>query len=193
MGKIFLEKMLNSEKFEESIVRLRTSINCIKNKKVILITSTFKNEGKSQIALSLAISLSQIQKKILLLDADIRKNKKSITNTLCDYLNGDVEVYKIINNTNFQNLDFICAGNGNINLLENQLFFQLIEYAKSKYDYILIDSASSSFNEPFILSKYSDGILFVIRENYMNINKILEIKEKLNKNKKIIGAVLNNY
>lgn len=68
-----------------------------------------------------------------------------------------------------------------------------IHYAKSKYDYILIDSASSSFNEPFILSKYSDGILFVIRENYMNINKILEIKEKLNKNKKIIGAVLNNY
>lgn len=203
MEKICLiNRLQDSIKFEESIIKLRTNLSFIRNnKKTILITSTSKKEGKSQISLALSISMSQINKKVLLLDANVRNSNINIysknnveIHSLCDYLNGNVEVSKIINETNFDNLDFIYAGMGNINLLDNELFFNLISYAKERYDYIFIDCASCSYPEPFMLSRYCDGILFVIRKNYLNIDRILNSKNELNKTRtKIIGTVFNTF
>lgn len=200
MNKIYLiNKLQNSIKFEDSIIKLRNNLNT-KNKKVILITSSSAKEGKSQIALSISISMSQIGKKVLLLDTNIRNpNLKNYSDneielySLCDYLYGNIDIKKIINKTNFDNLDFIYAGKGNLNLLDSKLWFDFIFNIKEEYDYVFIDSASCSVPEPFILSKICDGILFVIRQNYISLKNILSIKKELNETRNIIGAVFTKF
>ena len=104
--------------FEEAIKTLRTNIQfCGSNIKVIMLESAFPNEGKSSMTFSLASSLAQIGKNVLLIDADIRKSvmvsryqlDKEV-NGLSQFLSGQKNKEEIIYETNLKNLNIIFSG-----------------------------------------------------------------------------------
>ena len=85
--------------YEEAIKTLRTNLQFSgKSNKVVLLTSVHSNEGKSDISFNLAVELGKAEKKVLLIDADIRKSVyksrydiKEETQGLSQYLSGQVE------------------------------------------------------------------------------------------------------
>ena len=104
--------------YEEALKTLRTNIQFTgKSVKTILLTSCFPNEGKSDICMQLAIENGKAGKKVLLIDADMRKSayvtryrvRKAIKG-LSQYLSGQASEEEIRYTTNFQNVDIIFAG-----------------------------------------------------------------------------------
>ena len=137
----------------ESFKALRTNfLFCGAENKVVLITSCVKNEGKSTISIELSKSLSLSEKKVLLIDADLRKSmfaSKYTTNDgnisgLSEYLSGQAEYDDILYGTQNENLNLIFAGAvppNPVELLGSQKFEKLITRARDEYDYIIIDAA----------------------------------------------------
>ena len=133
----------SSYAYREAIKTLRTNIQfCGSNVRKIMFTSALPDEGKSQIAVVTAVSLAQIGKKVLLIDADIRKSvlasryqMKKEVGGLSQYLSGQKKLEDVINRTDVENFDIIFAGPYSPNpaeLLEEDLFGELINYVAGK-------------------------------------------------------------
>ena len=119
MKKLNLTDKRNPDYFySEAIKTLRTNIQLSgQSIKTILVTSCYPNEGKSDIVLSLAQELGSIGKKVLLLDADIRKTAyagrlgvEEEVKGLSQLLSGQVGLQEVIYSTNFPNMDIIFGG-----------------------------------------------------------------------------------
>ena len=137
--------------YEEAIKTLRTNIQfCGSGLKTIMFTSSMPDEGKSETAFALASSFGNIGKKVLLVDADIRKSVmvkryeiKGNPNGLSQYLSGQKSLEEICYKTDMENLDMVLSGPFSPNpaeLLEDELFKAMIESVKETYDYIIIDT-----------------------------------------------------
>ena len=191
---------------------LRTNINFLlqsaKNGKILMVTSTIKGEGKTFISLNLAISLSTLDKKVILIGADLRNPQihkslgldKSSFMGLTNYLSDD-EITKnniIIRNFNEElKFDLIMSGTIPPNpseLLSNGKFETLLNDLKQEYDYIVIDTAPTLLvTDTSIISNLADTLLYVTRANYTEkklIKFIAKIKESLSI--KSMGVILNN-
>lgn len=141
--------------------------------KVILVTSTLPQEGKTYISSNLAASLALTEKRVILVGLDIRSPKidesfnlkqgKGITNYLSD---NSLNIDNIIQPSNFNpHLDIALAGpippNPNELLLKDRLQL-LFSELKKRYDYIIVDSAPVGVvSDTFLLNKISDVCLYV--------------------------------
>ena len=188
--------------YEEAIKTLRTNIQFTgKNVKTIMFTSCFPNEGKSDVTFQLCQEIGNMGKRVLLLDADIRRSAyvnryriKQKVNGLSQYLSGQLAKEFLIYQTNFLNVDIIFAGPMAPNpseLLEEEAFRELLAEARAHYDYIIIDTPPvGSVIDAAIIAKESDGAVLVIeRVSYKVAQKSMEQLEKTGC--KILGAVLN--
>jgi tyrosine-protein kinase Etk/Wzc len=135
----------------EALRSVRTNLQFISNEpgpKVISITSTISGEGKTFISINLAGIIAFSDKKIIVMDFDLRKpkihlgfgveNKKGVSTILM----GLNDVKDCIQHSNIENLDFVTAGPVPPNpseLILGKRMRELIEYLKTVYDYILID------------------------------------------------------
>jgi capsular exopolysaccharide synthesis family protein len=161
----------------EQFRQLRTSMAYIginSRKKKILITSTISGEGKSFIASNLAMSLALTDKKVVLLELDLRKPKISqlfdvsrevgITN----YFIGNKDADHIIKRTEISNNLFIIPS-GAIppnpsELILNGKLEELLQYLDTVFDYIIIDTAPvAPVTDAYILSPLCDATLYVVR------------------------------
>jgi len=161
----------------EQFRQLRTSMAYIginSRKKKILVTSTISGEGKSFIAANLAMSLALTDKKVVLLELDLRKPKISqlfdvsrevgITN----YFIGNKDADHIIKRTEVSNNLFIIPS-GAIppnpsELILNGKLDELLQYLDTIFDYILIDTAPvGPVTDAYILSPLCDATLYVVR------------------------------
>lgn len=190
--------------YEEAIKILRANIQFSgSNLHAIMITSSISGEGKSTTTLELAKSFANIGKRVLVIDADIRKSTfglqiaKDITiDGLSQYLSAQKFLEDIIYESNIENLDIIFAGPYAPNpaeLLEDFLFEKLIQYSKKYYDYIIIDTPPM-FNlvDASIIAKYSDGVALVIESGAVSYKLIQKNIAQLEKsNTKFLGAILN--
>ena len=178
---------------------IRGNINFILNKKnenVLLITSTRSGEGKSFFTINLALSLSLLSNKILVIGLDIRNPKfseymhlnnkqKGITNYLSDesLLANDI----VVKNSGYENLDVICAGPVPPNpgeLLLSERLDHLIDELKPQYDFILIDSAPVGMvSDTFALNRLSNMTLYVTRANYTERSNIFFIESLIKQNR----------
>ena len=176
MKKLNLTDRRNPDYFySESIKTLRTNIQLSgQSIKTILITSCYPNEGKSDIALSLAQELGSIGKKVLLLDADIRKTAyvgrlevQEEVKGLSQLLSGQAGLQDIIYNTNFPNMDIIFGGPSAPNpsgLLSENIFKILIKELKDYYNYILIDTPPiGTVIDAAVIGRCCDGAVFLIQ------------------------------
>lgn len=115
---LLTNKNIVDPKNEEYYNALRTNIQFLgKDKKVIVITSTSENEGKSTVSINLAISLAKLGLKTILVDADTRKSVmagrfkfKNKISGLTNYLSGVSPIEDVIYETDIQHLNVIPAG-----------------------------------------------------------------------------------
>lgn len=189
----------------EAFKTLRSNLLfCKKNIKVILITSTNENEGKSYIASELSKSLSQIGKKTLLIDADMRKsvllNKRLVKQRimgLSEFLSGQARLNQILYHTQIKNFDIVFSGRfppNPVELLSTKTFSLMLKNLKEQYDYIIIDSAPLfHVIDASVISEQCDGAIFIVNSGKTKYYDAIDAKEQLLKSGcSILGVVLNN-
>jgi tyrosine-protein kinase Etk/Wzc len=162
--------------FAESVRSVRTNLNFLaseKESKVICITSEVAGEGKSFVAVNLSSTLSLIDKKVILIGADLRRSKLHKTfnvpndKGLSSYLSNQCTLDAIILHSDQENLDFIVSGPVPPNpseLLHNEKMTNLINQLKLIYDIVMIDTAPIGLvSDSIPLIRSSDINIFVIR------------------------------
>lgn len=190
--------------YSEAIKTLRTNIQLSgKSIKTILVTSCYPNEGKSDIAISLAQELGSIGKKVLLVDADIRKSSyishfqvEQEVHGLSEFLSGQIEVKDLIYNTNYPNMNIIFGGPvapDPSGLFSDNLFRTFLKEIRNYYDYILIDTPPvGTIIDAAVIARYSDGAVFVIEQGSVSYKVAQKAIRQLEKSScRILGAVLN--
>lgn len=201
MGTIEFKSMEPEFAVTEAMNTLRTNIIYSNEIKIINITSTFPNEGKSTIAIQLARSFAELGKKTLLIDCDLRKS------SLIHRFHGDRKLeglselltgqsVKIIHSTDIDNLSVICSGQIPPNpseLLSGQKFTVFIQALKEKYDYIIMDSPPiGSVIDAAIVGRNSDGTLMVVRNDFSTKAAVKRAKQQLEQSGcKLLGVILN--
>lgn len=166
------------------------------------LTSCNPEEGKTSIAISLAITMAHLGWKVLLVDADLRKptaakrlNEESELG-LSDYLVGNIEFEDAICETNFINLTYFSCGNDHLNpigLLCSARFEELMGKVKDDYDIVLFDTpALTSVVDGAIVASKVDANLLVVNMGLTTITSLKRVKEQLEKlNANTLGVVLN--
>ena len=189
--------------YEESMRMLRTNIQFSGgNLRVILFTSSIQDEGKSETSFQLAISFAKLDKKVLYVDADMRKSVftsryqiKENVQGLSQYLSGQ-NTEDIVYKTNIKNMDVVFAGPYAPNpaelLYENKLD-EFIKKQRLQYDYIIIDAPPlANIVDAAVIGRCVDGAVIVVKSATVSQRMVKRVKDQLEKvNCKIIGAVLN--
>jgi len=199
--------ILNSETdfyIHEAYNTLRSNITFSfggKGCKIVEVTSTNPGEGKSITSLNTAIAFAEANKKVLIVDADMRRPKlhrlldMKAKPGLSNILVNECDVKDAIRKYN--NIDVICAGEippNSTTLLESEGLEGFFEGIKDDYDYIIIDTPPvNSVVDSCILAKYTSGIVFVIKQNCAKKEHIVSAVSQLEfAGGKIIGFVLND-
>lgn len=201
------EQLLISKKridwrFKQSILALQSRIEkqMVQNEnQVLLVTSTLPQEGKSLIAANLALAFTKRDKKVLLIDGDLRNPSVEKTlglegnnKGLIDYFEDKV-VEGII--TSKEGVDIIGAGtkSGDItkNISETRMQV-LMKCLRKKYEYIIIDTPPSHlFTDAAILGKYADCLLYIVRYDMAEMDEIKDGIAPFIYNEKLLGYCIN--
>lgn len=189
----------------EAYRTLRTNIQFSgvdKALKIITITSSDVGEGKTTIICNLAITMALSGKKVILIDADLRKpgvhskfmisNETGLTNILAQ----KKPLESVIKTASVKDLDIITSGPIPPNpseLLQSESMGNFLEDLKKKYDYILLDTPPVGMvTDAAILAAKSDGIILVVTSGKTHIDEAKRAKQLLlNVDAKILGVVLN--
>jgi tyrosine-protein kinase Etk/Wzc len=177
----------------EQFRQIRSSLSYLgigNGKKKVLVTSCISGEGKSFVAANLALSLALTEKKVVLLELDLRKpSLGKIFNGISplgisDFLKGRISKEQIVHRTHEnENLFIISSGNEVSNpseILLNGKLEELLKYLEGHYDYIIMESGPvNAVTDPLIISNLCDATLFVIRYNYTSREQINVLKEHL--------------
>lgn len=203
---VYIENDNIDLEYKKSISTLSSNINqaCMKNGfKSILITSTASNEGKSTIALNLAVDLTDKGNKVVIVDFDLRKP------SIAKYIGIDdieISLFDAIKTNNLAKCTtetrtdglYFCgnikdSGSDLENISDNELK-ALFEYLKSNFDYIIVDSAPIGFlGDAISICSFCDCFAFVVAYNYVHKpNIIRSISTISESNKNMLGFVLNN-
>ena len=190
---------------EEAFKTLRTNLQfCGKDIKSIALTSCTPNEGKSSVSLQLARSLSENGKRVLFIDADLRK---SVIVSRCQvsqnvkgfshYLSGQCAFTEAVYMTNVKNLHMIFAGPVPPNpaeLLGSNAFKIVIEKMKTVYDYIIIDTPPlGSVIDAAVIANECDGSILVVKSGEISRRFARKIVDQLRMaDCPILGAILNS-
>lgn len=168
----------------------------------ILITSAAPGEGKSTVALNLAMTISdEIRKKVILIDADLRKpnifrEKYYHSRGLSDYLAGQSPVAEILTNFETENFMVIPAGTPPqrpAELIGSKKMKELIKNLREEDDdqFVLIDSPPVlATSEPLLLSEWVDGVILVVMAGQVPKPAVRRVIDTLGR-EKIIGVVFN--
>ena len=170
--------------------------------KTFVLTSCNPEEGKTSLAISLAITMAHSGWKVLLVDADMRKPtaaKRLNEGTLfglSDFLSGDVELNDALCETNITNLTYFACGNDHpnpIGLLCSVRFEGLKDKVRHEYDFALFDTpALASVMDGALIASKVDATLLVVKMGLTTLTSLKRVKEQLeNLNVNILGVVLN--
>jgi capsular exopolysaccharide synthesis family protein len=161
--------------------------------KVILVTSSQPQDGKSFIAFNLASSIASVGYKTIIIDCDLRrptlhvKFKEVNTTGLSTYMSDHSSKEEIIQNSFIKNLSFIPAGPvlpNSSEMIEAGALDELMNYLKKEYQYIIIDTTPSGLvADAALMIKYSNINLLVCRNNYTNKDVFNDVLNLLKTNK----------
>ena len=171
--------------------------------KTILVTSGQPGEGKTTTTINTAISLAQLNTRVLVIDADLRRPSAhkmfgiQSTRGLSTYLSRDVDLQGLIQKLEIPNLSLLPCGAIPPNpaeLISSDKMKTMLKDLATKYDHILIDSPPlMNVTDPVILSTLVDGVILVVHGGKSNKHVIQRTRRELmNVGAKIFGVVLNN-
>lgn len=195
----------------ESFRSLRTNLQFVmKNTdgKVVMFTSSSSGEGKTFIASNMAVSVALLGKKVLLVGGDIRRPRlsevfsiESNVEALTSYLAADVKEVAIldkaiIKSNVVEGLDLLPAGIVPPNpaeLLAGVNLEHAFDYLKSKYDYIIMDSAPVGLvSDSLIASRVADAVVYVFRLDYSHSEDVAFLNSLIAEGKlKNVSVVIN--
>lgn len=188
----------------EEIKTLRTNITfCGNDKQIIMVTSSFMGEGKTKVSARLAVSLAELNKKVLLLDVDLRKsvlvsrlNAKNVNRGMTHYLSGQCPLSEVVMSTNIPKLHIIFAGPVAPNpteLLSGDRFQKMLDYLRTLYDYIILDAPPLGMVvDGAIIANHSDGALMVMESGAIKYRMAQDVKKKIESaGCPLLGVVLN--
>ncbi|MBW4669811.1 MAG: polysaccharide biosynthesis tyrosine autokinase [Cyanomargarita calcarea GSE-NOS-MK-12-04C] len=169
--------------------------------KVIVVSSSVPGEGKSFVSANLAVALAQLGRRVLLVDADMRRPRQhaiwELSNLmgLSNVIAGQAE-YKSVTNEALVTLDVLTSGTippNPLALLESQQVRSLIAEVAQDYDFVIIDAPPlTAVPDGLVLGKQADGMLLVVRPGVANTDSIRAAKNQLeNSGQKVLGIVVN--
>ncbi|MFP7479740.1 CpsD/CapB family tyrosine-protein kinase [Terribacillus saccharophilus] len=169
----------------------------------MLITSSGPSEGKSSVTANLAIVFAQQGKKVILIDADLRKPTTHYTfkmdnrTGLSTVLIGEKTLEEAAQQTDIPNLDLLTCGPIPPNpseLLGSNAMKRLLELAEETYDMVVIDTPPVlAVTDAQILANICDGSIIVVRSEQTEYDSILKAKELIEPAQaKLLGVVLND-
>lgn len=172
-----------------------------KEERIISITSATPGEGKSTTSSNIAIVMAQADKKVLLIDCDLRKpslhkkfglHNKGLTN----YIAMDESLEQVMYKEVVPNLDILLSGPVPPNpseLLGSDKMKQILASFQERYDYIFLDMPPIlAVTDAAVLSEYIRGTILVIQSGALSKTDLLEAKKRLEQNgMNILGVVVN--
>ncbi len=170
--------------------------------KVITINSTIENEGKTSLAVNLAIVLAQKGKKVLVIDGDMGKPAVGkIMDMVSDkgmeeVLKGKAELGQALCTHERTGVDFLLTRRPvpcSSELLEQESLAALLRECRASYDYVFIDTPPAGImGDALIIAGYSDAVLLVVRQDYTPLPLISRtIDRYLAQDTPVLGCVLN--
>ena len=189
--------------FSEAIRTIRTSLvlsDMHQRHRTLVVTSSLPGEGKSSVAANLAYAFGQME-KVLLIDADLRrptlaKNFKFPVGSpgLANLIAGTARIEDCIRNV--EGIDMLCAGlvpPNPLELLSSEHFTKLIEFFKSRYDRVIIDSPPiQAVSDASVLAIHADAQIYVIKSEATAIPLVKRgVGQLLQSNSPLTGVVLN--
>ncbi len=171
--------------------------------KTVVFTSCHMNEGKSTVSAVLAQSLAETGKRVLLIDADLRKSvfasriEGQVEKGLSLFLSGQAERDEVLCQTQIVNLDIILAGKvppNPVELLNSDRMKTLIMQAREAYDYVLIDTPPLGMViDSAVIADYCDGAVMVLDGGNVQAREAQHVKQQLEKSGcRLLGVVLNH-
>lgn len=190
----------------EAFRSLRTSVDFSsvdKETQVIMVSSASPEEGKSTVIANLAVTYAQTDRKIILIDADLRRPTVHRTfslsnqNGLSYYLSRQCSLPDVIQKTSIPNLDIITSGvipPNPAEMLDSNQMSELLSELREQYDIILVDTAPLlAVTDGQLLASKSDGVILVISSGKVKRDLVVKAKMSLERaNARILGVVLNN-
>ncbi|HSQ87829.1 CpsD/CapB family tyrosine-protein kinase [Romboutsia sp.] len=192
----------------EAYRSIRTNIefsNVDENIKVIMVTSSKQNEGKSTVISNLAVSFASLEdKKVLIIDGDLRNptvhRTFGISNIygVTDILLGYKTFEECVGSVGSSNLDILTTGKIAPNpseMLGSSRMREFINSIRDSYDYIFIDAPPIGIvTDAGVMSSFVDGTVLVVASKETDVEMVKIAKERLNQvNAKILGCVLNKF
>ena len=192
----------------EAFNTLATNLSyCGSDIKTILVTSRYAYEGKSFSSMNLLRTLASLQKRVVLLDADLRRSKimsqheihfqGNTSYGLAHYLAGKCELTDIVYETNIPNAWLIPIGrevNSSLQLLSTARTRTLMDTLRENFDVVLVDAPPAGVIVDAVeMAKYCDGALIVVSYNRGRRKDIGEVVDAISKTGcRVLGSVLNN-
>lgn len=200
--------------FSEALKSVRTNLQFAaveKEIKVVLVSSPEPGDGKSLISSNLAGAYAQENKKVLIIDCDLRKGRQAeifkikklptmgYTNLILKYNSTATNNFKVedyICKTGVANVDLIPNGPtppNPIELLSSSKNKELLDELKEKYDLIILDCPPVlGLSDALVMTKYSDANIIVISKGKTKVESLAEVKRSFAKvNSSITGVITN--
>jgi succinoglycan biosynthesis transport protein ExoP len=170
--------------------------------RVIQVTSANPSDGKTTVAANLAASTAQSGKRVLLVDADLRRPRVAaafglqVNCGLTEVLTGDAEVVDAATESGVENLWILPCGKKPSNpaeILSSQAFERFVETVREQYDLVIIDSPPVlAVSDPAIIAPRVDGVLLTIRLTKHGRPQVIQARESLaSLGANILGVIVN--
>lgn len=189
---------------KEAYKVLRTNLQfCGQDVRAIAITSCIENEGKTVVSMQIAKSFSELGKRTLIVDADMRKSVMAGRNTdvrnyagLSEVLTGMKQLEQCLYATQFDNLHILFAGKyppNPVELLSGKYFSALMSVLRKVYDYIIVDTPPlGRVIDAAVIATHCDGTVLVLGDGRVHSKMAQEVLTQLKKSEcRVLGAIRN--
>lgn len=198
--------------YNEAYRTLRTNLEFSlaadeKNSHVIVVTSSVPGEGKSNVSLNLAKMLAANGNRVAVVDCDLRKGtlcsrylrtKRSAVG-ISNYVTGKADlqgvVYRLSENSNLYMVPTGPLPPNPSELLSGRRMGVFFEELRQVVDYVIVDTPPVSLvTDATILTRYSDGVILVVRSNFTTRPEAELSRKNLEQvNARVLGVILNDY